>query len=281
MAAALLGLRGLSRPALVTMTAGTAAYLFVRIWVLNIGGPSLIERASGFGFGILEPADLTTRFAGRAWIFYGYNIVSSISTVLFSEPKGGVWRFAYELTLGSVHPWTAVSVLSSGVSTAMIGWFVWTRRRHIRARAFDRETRIVALFLIVLAANACISYPYTKNVIMSPAGVFLAAAVHVAARAWLSSVSPRSFTLAVMVVTLLSCAWAFRVAGTYYNLRRTAAEQRAEWVAVDDWLQRQRIAFNGDQAHALRDALRRDAIWNHPTPFQSSSAWARWFDIDW
>jgi hypothetical protein len=29
--------------------------------------------------------------------FYGYNVLSSISTVLFSEPKGGVWRFLYEI----------------------------------------------------------------------------------------------------------------------------------------------------------------------------------------
>jgi hypothetical protein len=116
---------------------------------------------------------------------------------------------------------------------------------------------------------------------MSPSGVLLAAAVYVAARAWLSAASPQRLTLALMVVTVLSCAWAFRVAGTYYNLRRTAAEQRAEWVVVDDWLERQRIVLDGDQAHTLRDALRRDAIWNHPTPFQSSSAWARWFDIDW
>ena len=137
------------------------------------------------------------------------------------------------------------------------------------------------LFLAVLIANACLSFAYTKNVIMSPAGVFLAAALYVAARASLQAASSTRLVAALTVVTILSTGWAFRVAGTYYNLRRTAAEQRAEWVSVDSWLARQNIALRGAEGHALRDALRRDALWNHPTPFQPTGAWTRWFDIDW
>jgi hypothetical protein len=71
------------------------------------------------------------------------------------------------------------------------------------------------------------------------------------------------------------------MAGNHYNLRRTAAEQRAEWVSVDSWLERQRISLDDPEARALRDTLRRDAVWTHPTPFQPSVRWAQWFDIDW
>ena len=183
-AACALGARGVSRRAVLAMTACLLAYLVARTFVLDVGTPTLAERASGFGFRILEPSDLMARFEGRAWPFYVYNVLSSISTVLFSEPKGGVWRFVYELTTGTIHPWSAVSVASSSAATTLVAWFVWRRRDRIRTRVFDDNDRLVGLFLVVLVANAVISFSYTKNIIMSPAGVFLGLAVSVAAREW-------------------------------------------------------------------------------------------------
>jgi hypothetical protein len=280
-AAYLAGMRGVSRTAVVAMTVCVAVYLVVRFMVLDVGSPSLAERASGFGFTILEPADLVRRFEGRVWIFYAYNILSSISTVLFGEPKGGVWRFLWEVSTGTVHPWTMVSVVSSTAGTVLLGWFVWSRRTAIRAWRFESHDRLVIVFAVVLLANAVISFPYTKNVIMSPAGVFFGLAVYAAARAWFQAVPRRGVMLTIVLFAVLTCGWAFRVAGNHYNLRRTAAEKRAEWVSVDRWLDRQRIALDTDQARALRDALRRDSLVNHPTPLQPSAQWSRWFDIDW
>lgn len=275
------GMRGVSRAAVLTMTLCVVVYMLIRVMVLDVGSPSLTERASGFGFSILEPSDLARRFEGRAWIFYVYNVVSSIATVLFAEPKGGVWRFVWELTTGTVHPWTIVSVMSSTAATILVGWFVWSRLDAIRAWRLEAHDRIVLIFAVVLFVNAFVSYPYTKNVIMGPAGVFLGLAVYAAARAWLQVAPRRRVALTVVLFTVLTCGWAFRVAGNHYNLRRTAAEKRAEWVSVDRWLERQQIALRTNDARALRDALRRDALVNHPTPLQPSTQWARWFDIDW
>jgi hypothetical protein len=274
-------MRGVSRTALITMTVAVVAYMLVRMLVLDVGSPSLSERASGFGFSTLEPADLVRRFDGRAGVFYLYNIVSSIATVLFAEPKGGVWRFVWELTTGTLHPWTVVSVMSSTAATVLIAWFVWSRRAAIRIWHLDEADRLVIVFAGVLLANAVISFPYTKNVIMSPSGVFLGLAVYAAARAWLQAIPQRHAAITVVLFTVLTCGWAFRVAGNHYNLRRTAAEQRAEWVTVDSWLDRQHIALRSADARALHDALRRDALVNHPTPFQPSTRWRNWFDIDW
>src|SRR4030095_10186716 len=92
--AALLKMQGISRRALVVMTVALGLYVVVRILVFNVGTPSLAERASGFGFGVLEPSELIARFEGRPWGFYLYNVISSFSTVLFSEPQGGVWRLS-------------------------------------------------------------------------------------------------------------------------------------------------------------------------------------------
>jgi len=275
------GMRGISRNAVIAMTLCVAAYMLIRMLVLNVGSPSLAERASGFGFSILEPADLIRRFGGRAWVFYAYNVMSSIATVLFAEPKGGVWRFAWELTTGTVHPWTLVSVMSSIAATMMIGWFVWSRRAAIRRWRLDEADRLVIVFAGILLANAAISFPYTKNVIMSPSGVFLGLAVYAASRAWLQTIAQRHAAITMVVFAVLTCGWAFRVAGNHYNLRWTAAEQRAEWVTVDSWLDRQHIALPTADARALHDALRRDALVNHPTPFQPSTRWMAWFDIDW
>jgi hypothetical protein len=280
--AALLKMQGISRRALVVMTVALGLYVVVRMLVFNVGTPSLAERASGFGFGVLEPSELIARFEGRPWGFYVYNVISSFSTVLFSEPKGGVWRFIYELTLGSVHPWTAVSVASSAAGTVLVLRYVWMRRQQFRTLALEHGDRVVALFVIVLAANAALSFPYTKNVIMGPAGVFFAAAVYVAARSSLDNLAAaRSAVPIAAVMVVLSFGWAFREVGTLYNLRRTAAEQRAEWVTVDQWLERQRLVLQGSDARTLRNHLQRDAIWAHPTPSQPTSAWKRWFDIDW
>jgi hypothetical protein len=269
-AAYVVGMRGVSRTALITMTVAVVVYMLVRMLVLDVGSPSLSERASGFGFSTLEPADLVRRFEGRARVFYLYNIVSSIATVLFAEPKGGVWRFVWELTTGTLHPWTVVSVMSSTAATMLIAWW------HL-----DGADRLVIVFAGVLLANAVISFPYTKNVIMSPSGVFLGLAVYAASRAWLQAIPQRHAAITVVLFTVLTCGWAFRVAGNHYNLRRTAAEQRAEWVTVDSWLDRQHIALRSADARALHDALRRDALVNHPTPFQPSTRWRNWFDIDW
>ncbi len=277
----LVGMRGVSRSAIVAMTASVAMYMLVRMLVLDVGSPSLAERASGFGFSILEPADLVRRFEGHASLFYVYNIVSSVATVLFAEPKGGVWRFVWELTTGTLHPWTVVSVASSTAATVLVGWFVWSRRAVIRAWRLQPHDRLVIVFAGVLVANAVISFPYTKNVIMSPAGVFLGLAVYAAARAWLQTTPQRHVVVTVALFAVLTCGWAFRVAGHHYNLRRTAAEQRAEWVTVDRWLDRQRIVIRSADGRALHDALRRDALVNHPTPFQPSTRWTRWFDVDW
>ncbi len=282
------GMRGVSRAGVLTMTACVAVYMVARVVVLDIGTPALSERASGFGFGILGPSELSQRFSQSPWLFYVYNVVVSVLTVLFSEPKGGSFRFTYELVTGNVHPWSVASVLSSTLATLLLAWFVWTRRSRLRAWELDHDDRMVLLFLAVLAANAAISFPYTKNVIMSPAGVFLAVAVYGAARRWLSTwpsiwpSRPDSMRLLVSMALLamLACGWAFRSAGVHYNLRRTAAVARTEWTRVDDWLERQQIALNGAEALALRDALQHDAVVQHPTPYQPTAPWTRWFDLD-
>src|SRR5690606_33491386 len=80
-----------------------------------------------------------------------------------------------------------VNVAASTGITFAIAVYSWRRRREWLARRFDRDDRLVLIFGMVLVANAVISYPYTKDVIMSPAGVFFAVAAFAALRGWTSA----------------------------------------------------------------------------------------------
>ena len=110
--------------------------------------------------------------------------------------------------------------------------------------------------------------------------MFFAVALFAAARRLLGEASGRRLAMSTALVVLLACGWAYRTAGLHYNLRYTAEEQRAEWVHVDGWLELQRMTLAGPRAHALREALRADAVWNHPSPPQPPPAWTRWFMVE-
>ena len=97
----------------------------------------------------------------------------------------------------------------------------------------------------------------------------------------MSRARARAAVPTVVLFVVLTCGWAYRVAGNHYNLRWTAAEQRAAWVSVDTWLDRQRLTLRGEDGPALRDALRLDELWKHPTPYPPPTPYASWFDIDW
>jgi hypothetical protein len=276
-AAWLVGARGVSRRALVVLTGLVVVYVAYRLAGSGISGPGLNERASGFGFHVLEPADIVRRFGAHPLRFYAYNVVASVLTVLFSEPRAGVYWFTYEATVGHFDAWTVICVLSSAAATASLGWYLWTRRASLRTGALDRDDRIVLLFGAVLLANAVVSYPYTKDIIMSPAGVFLPAAVFVASRQLITPARVAPFALAVMV--LASAGWAFRDVGAHLALRRAALDQRSTWAHIDDWLALQDLHLEDADAVRLRNRLQGDAVFVHPTPPQPRARWTAWFGV--
>ena len=153
--------------------------------------------------------------------------------------------------------------------TAALAVFVWHRRSEWLARRFVRDDRLVALFVMILAANAVISYPYTKDVIMSPAGAFFAVAGFVAVRnilTWLPSrVSPRMATVALAAAVLVSGTWAARVVGTHLNLRTGAYVERNEWAYADSALADEGVTLT-EADRALMRTLRDEAIFVHPPP---------------
>jgi len=259
----LVGARGVSKGGLVALGASLAAYFALRFLILDVGAPALSERASGYGFSVLEPVELVARFGERPWPFYLYNIATSFMSVLVGEPRAGLFRFTQGLTLGWPYPAIAMAVIASTAATLLLGVFLWRRRTVWRKGEFTRDDRLVLLFLMVLVANAVLSYPYTKDVIMSPAGAFFALAVFAAARSVVPlAESPARLGAALLLAlcAVLSMTWSVRLLSVHVELWVAARTVRDHWAYVHDWVQLQRIDVSGAAAAELLDTLRHDAL---------------------
>ncbi len=276
-AAHLLRYPGTSRRTVAACTAIVAVYLVLRFFVLHVGTPALTERPSGFGFGMLEPGELLARFGANPLPFYAYNVASAALGLLFAEPRGGVWAF------GAVEPWHIINIVSSALTTILIGYYVAQRFVAWRREELTDHDRLVLLFLAVLPANALLCFAYTKEVIMSPAGVFYALAAFVAFRHLIASPhlwwSSSRGAAAAVLIAVVAAGWSVRLVGIHYLLRSTAGTVRTEWAFVDDWQARNRITIASPDRLQLKQTLYDDAIWRRPEPPRVALRWAdRVFD---
>lgn len=279
--ARLAGARGVSWYGAGFQAALVAAYFVLRIGVLHIGSPGLDERSSGFGFAMREPSELIAMFGGSPLPFYAYNVASSLLSVLFSEPRAGLWRVTRSLVAGEPGVAGLVNVVSSTLGTLLIAGYAWSRRRDWRARRLTHDDRLVVLGAVVALANAAISFAYTKDVILSPAGGFYALALTVAVRQALERASHGTVVRAAgtgLVLLALSCGWTFRAAGTQVRLRHSAETKYVEWAYVDRWLEEQELVLSTPEALAIKRQLRADAIWNHPVRPPLAGDWLEWFE---
>jgi hypothetical protein len=277
----LVGWRGVSLPALGAATLLLVGYFAFRFVVLDVGMPSLMERSSGFGFDRLEPRQLQERFGASPYPFYLANIGSSIATVLFSEPRAGVWMVLRQFQAGAVEPWMWINVTGSTAATALVAWFALTRRWWTRPAAWTHGQRLLVVAAAVLVANAGISFPYTKDQIMSLGGMLFAAALFAAAAARLESPPAGGFARAVtaLLLCVVSAAWSWRVVGLQHNLVHTAFLQRNDWAYTDRWIashpESQRDPEIADIVSTLSSEALRSRVPNpglHRTPLE------RYFD---
>ena len=267
--ASLVGARGVSKAGVAAVAALFAGYFVLRFAILDVGSPGLIERSSGYGFGILEPSQLVERFGANPGWFYAYNVLTSAMSVLLAEPSGGVFGITRALLDGNVDPAALVTVISSAGVAALVAAFLWRRRAVLRSRRFERDDQLVLLFVMVLGANAAISYAYTKDVIMSPAGAFLAVAAFVAGRHVMSALpgalpAPRA-AMVLVAFFVLGAAWASRVIETHAFLRAAAIVERNDWAYVESTLQEEQVVLS-ERAAALMKTLQEDALVRHPPP---------------
>ena len=263
--AALVGARGVSRTGLLVLLLLFAGYFYLRFAFLDVGSPGLVERSSGFGFATLEPTELVARFGDRPYVFYAYNVLASALSVLFFEPTGGVFRLTHGVITGDLQPVYVVNVVASATATLVIGVFAWLRRHAWLARRFERDDQLVLVFMMVLAANAVISYPYTKDVIMSPAGALFAVALCAATRSLMAAWPVRArggmAAIALLGCVVLGTSWALRTLGLYATLRQGAYVERNDWVYVEN-----ELTPEDEEARRLMQRLRDAALVQYPAP---------------
>ena len=274
----LAGARGVSRAGLAGVLLLLAGYFWLRFSYLDVGAPALSERSSGFWLGRLEPEELDARFGGNPFPFYIYNVLSSVASVLFAEPRGGVFALTRDILNDEVRVPAVVNALSSTIATLLMIVFAWQRRHVWLARRFERIDQLALMFWVVLFANAAISYGYTKDVIMSPAGAFYALALTAACAHLLRTGLPAGLSSAVVAVALVvaSSLWAWRMVGIHVALRHSAVTMRNEWAYADQWFARERNGPTAPRDILLKQQLQEQAV-RRSIPYPSGD-WLEWFE---
>jgi hypothetical protein len=272
----LTGMPGASRRTMVVATTLVAGYLGYRLLVAT--PPADFERSSGFLLQRLDPPELEALFGERMWLYRGYNVVSSLLTVLFSEPRHGVWVFFRDLAADRVRPSTWINLTASLTATATIGWYIAHRWRAGARWPATQRDHLVAIFAGVLVANATISFAYAKDDILNPAGSCYAIAVYVAASQLIQrwQREPPRALVAVLVLTLAvagSGAWAVRAFGVHQVLLEQAFVQRNDWADLETQWERERKWNDYAASRALVRQLRHEVL---ATPVPNPRSTPRW-----
>ncbi len=284
-AARLVGLRGVSWRGVAMTTALLAGYMVLRFMVLDIGSPPVGERAVGFGFSRIEPAEIERRFVatGHLYYFYLYNVISGFASVFLSEPISGRWMLTQRVINGGIDPMVATSIVSALVATGLLVRFVIARRREWAARHFDHGDQLVIVCVAVALGNAAMCFSYVKDEVMSTAGVFYALAVFSAMRHALATwdhTNRRAAAGTALAIVLFagSAAWTIRTTGSQYQMLRIGTVDRYEWAHVDEWLAGQNQTPTTPQGARLVQQLRDEAMHTRPLSLLFVPRWAvKWF----
>ncbi len=267
------GLRGVSPRGLAAATALVAVYAAVRLFLVRSDVTDMMTRDTGFLFGFISPADARERWGHAGWL-YLYNVAASALSVLFAEPRRGVWVAARSIADGQIAIRFWVNLISQLGATALIVY---------AAREF-RRLALIPIFATVLIANAAMSFAYTKDEIVSVAGAFYALAAYAAARHIIARSRelrrPAAAALAAALVCV-SCAWGVRVVGVHHVLQSHAFKNRSDWAVLpQDWRSRGIWPSNEDTGYLI-ERLRSDAL---RTPVVNPRFVPRWaeqvFDVE-
>lgn len=271
----MVGLQGVSRKGVAACVAIVAAYFLLRFGLGGNGLPGLTERATGFGFRTLEPAEVAARFGASPWRLYAYNIAASLLTVLASEPQRGVFNLTRKIVTADDPPlWMMMDVATSVITTVLVGiWLAGVLRRW-RTADLTVTDRVGVVACVVLVANAALGYAYTKDVIMSAGGAVLPLAAWGAIRhldLTLRGTVARSALVLAMAV--IATGWSVRAASLPVTLSTAAFKTRNDWSTVRQWLSSQHIDLASPGADALTTTLRKRALRTPIPPPSASSGW--------
>jgi hypothetical protein len=275
---AVAGLPGVNRTTVVATTVVFAGYLVLR-HLLGISSPGIGGHGSGFGDRFYSPEELAERFGAHPLGFMLYNVIGGLASLLFAEPRQGVYVLLAAWRGGEIHPVVIINIISSAATTALLIWYAAARLPRSRSAWSDADRAFVAA-CAAFTVNAAFNAVYIKDEIMSPAGLFYAITAFIAVRALIDSLPGRSVAATSLVtccLLALATLWTFRAIGDHYQLRYHAFITRNDWVDVlrpdthDDWPE-------NPTELAITKRLRAEAIGRRTT---SPSFMPRWADRYW
>jgi hypothetical protein len=191
--------------------------------------------------------------------------MAAMLTVLFSEPRAGVFAFVRDLLASKVQSGSVVNVVTSLLTTLVMGWFVGQRWRRWWRRELEYDDQIFLVAAAVIAANAVISFPYLKDVVMSTAEVFYCLAMFVSLRALAGEIVTRPMkaeraAAVCVLLAVISVGWSIRAVSFYADIRVRSYKAQTDWVFVDDWLRAQHVVVTTPGQRKLVDALRAEML---------------------
>jgi hypothetical protein len=270
--ARLAGWRGISWRAIAGMTLLVGAYFGWRARWVSL--PTLAERRSGYLFEVFEPDQLAARFGNRLWWLRGYNVMAATSSVLFAEPRDGMFALTKSIRDGVPAPGLVVTTVSTALTTILIGVAAFAGRRPKpggRSSEPDSQTlawRYALVFAAVLGASAAMSYVYVKDDIMTTAGVFYSLAAFAAVRwawTWTAHARPAVALVVTALFVVVGVGWSVESLGVHYVARSAAFKTRSDW-AYQPRIWKQEGRWPTSEAdQRLLDTLRREAT-SMPAP---------------
>ena len=105
-----------TRAEVVATTVVFAGYLLLR-HALGISSPGIGGHGSGFGDRFYSPEELAQRFGAHPLGFMIYNVAGGLASLLFAEPRQGVYALLAAWREGELHPVVLINVISSSATT--------------------------------------------------------------------------------------------------------------------------------------------------------------------
>jgi hypothetical protein len=194
------------------------------------------EQDLGVGFTEYTIEEAAARFGAFPYWVYLYSSVSTISSLLFAEPRRGVFRVVQSWVNGEVQPWHIVQVGSSVVLTSLIAWWGIGALRDARARGeWTRESRVFVCVTVVVLAAGALSFNYSRERLAGFATLYYAAAAFWAVRAFVGRTlmaGRTGFVVGGLMLTLLAAAWHARAVGTVEWARGQSWANHQEWLVM-------------------------------------------------
>ena len=207
---------------------GVALYAVVRTTFSSAGADvPWMHTESGLGFGQVDRDGFSNAFGQAPYLFWVYNVMANLMTVLFSEPRGGSFEFIQSLIEGNTPPWRWIH-LATSLATTGAGIVVLTRRR-----LQGHHRHLLVLGCVLILSSSLLGFLYARDRVGLVTGAGYAILVFLTASVLVESKTYRRAG-AVALVAVLLVGWTWRSAESMFRVRDRAFESYSDWVLRHD-----------------------------------------------